>query len=689
MHDILKALDGFQPLAKAHEIATKGNKGNFHTILEKEHTKLYGTKLKKLSRLSDTRWNSAFYCVQSVYAIKGALLKAVPAYNSTVAKKLKIDLQEEDFSMMLLIGDLLRPIVKKSFKMQSGTSNMADVLLMYLELYYFFVSLPVDPYLDEKLQNKKKEPYPEDLNVEDTEQLISENMFLLETQKKGLEVLKKRFNQLEHPIFLLTWLLDPIDGEASKRIVQKMKPPAFEYDFMAVLSKLLLFYARKLLPYRSFNQTKIVAELNHWISGSWKTNKHVLNHHLTDRYEVYAKSKGQYWLDLATSDVLPNLAKLGHLLTTTPVQAANCESLFSQYGKYRTKYRSRLHMDHVEDMHIIRIQTRADLFQSAKADEQDLPKNIPHMRAKPVQKEASDDELTSLGFFAMENRRESFGSAAYSEEKSPVVLDDNEVEAEKVIGIDKTSSENEVYDQQLPGSGLVEEIYKPMLSDKEVDEALLPYPVETQKAFTAEKEEKLLIDDSMNEQAAHEVEYTSRTRHSGLKHLVSDIQNRKRSLLSSSNSGPKRKTRARKKRTTKKDIETRDQELSRELYEILTDNSLWKQRMKQKDSISPVEEFIERHDLNKAFPTSGPPPQERIVAQQERNLKLDLESFLLLFCRAKNKSIPKAFSENSMAYQNLKAAIVEQVEDTISVSSEELIEITPEMVGKRITIRKR
>ena len=193
----------------------------------------------------------------------------------------------------------------------------------------------------------------------------------------------------------------------------------------------------------------------------------------------------------------------------------------------------------------------------------------------------------------------------------------------------------------------------------------------------------------MNEQAAHEVEYASRTRHSGLKHPVSDIQNRKRSLLSSSNSGPKRKTRARKKRTTKKDIETRDQELSRELYEILTDNSLWKQRMKQKDSISPVEEFIERHDLNKAFPTSGPPPQERIVAQQERNLKLDLESFLLLFCRAKNKSIPKAFSENSMAYQNLKAAIVEQVEDTISESSEQVLEISPEMVGKRITIRKR
>ena len=130
-------------------------------------------------------------CIVSVLRVRQALLITCNLIRTDLEEKCPpaLSIDRQFFNDCLRTEKILRPLCKASLKMQAEDANLADVVACFVLMYDAFNELDIGSGND--------------------------------AQQKKIDILQhmsKRWNDLEHPLFLRTFMLHPVHVTAFKRM---------------------------------------------------------------------------------------------------------------------------------------------------------------------------------------------------------------------------------------------------------------------------------------------------------------------------------------------------------------------------------------------------------------------------------------------------------------------------------------
>eukprot|EP00918_Siedleckia_nematoides_P065076 GHVU01141478.1.p1 GENE.GHVU01141478.1~~GHVU01141478.1.p1 ORF type:complete len:741 (-),score=98.90 GHVU01141478.1:997-3219(-) len=322
--------------------------------LDAESVRLY-QQAPSLCPLFDVRWNTAQACVASCLNIKTALegfwrpFRSEPKFPVVL-----LNLEEPRFwEGCRKTYDVLLPLTIGNMIMQRDSSGVSDAVFMFGTYVRASVSA--------------KEP-------------------------ALMQVVRSRWDELEHPIFLMAWFLDvrfiAFFNEARTLTAAESTFPVL------FLADVVLFYYIK---WFGDDTDGLAAAVGRWVL---QTMPEIGKYKLTSTF----------WdLMLLHHDAgTRKLARMAVHVSGLPIQTANCERLFSDYGRQKSKARHRLDPAKVHKLTSVRMRVLKRVAKmGAKGDRIRSPLELPlklsgpQLRAsavarRPVTDDRDDEDEETL-----------------------------------------------------------------------------------------------------------------------------------------------------------------------------------------------------------------------------------------------------------------------------------------------------
>lgn len=243
--------------------------------------KTYGISLEILG-YSETRWNSLQMLFASLLRIRTALstFAADHLFDDGFPNSLTECTDIHFWRNLEIIEKMVRPLAAASFTMEKNNVTMAQCTHIYMVL---FATFSHDPTATEEIE--------------------------------------KRWNNLEQPLFLLTYLLHPRFAHTAREMLHKIKNPAGKifYDESRILLTAQFYYKRLI----STDSERVKCFTN-------EINTYVQHERLFTRITGQTEDEWlSYWQ--AHCRCYPELTIFSIFLLSVTVQSATCERIFQVF----------------------------------------------------------------------------------------------------------------------------------------------------------------------------------------------------------------------------------------------------------------------------------------------------------------------------------------------------------------------
>ena len=340
----------------------------FSKLLKSNTNNLYG-KGVKLSRPIDIRWNSMYSALCSVLRIRGALMETASSFlnkdkrllsqvqkirqrrqrekgnNQDLTKEqiIKRNVDDEKVSLVNLLqsfdDDYLKklkylqkcckPLARAQLKLQQENTTLSDVLETYLKISHKFLK-------------------------------ISDKQIEYDMRRE----IKNRWEQLEQPIFLIAMWLDRRFTKTFKRMINCLSA----YENFGGENKKLLFILRDcalryycaMFPNSQADRDRFRLEFGRYYANP-------------DEYVQTVEHDDPAASWLMASTFLPTLGPFAHVVLSLKPQSSDCERLFSQLGRMKTKSRASLNDKLLGQMAALRYSLRVGNGSTKRKRKSKLP----------------------------------------------------------------------------------------------------------------------------------------------------------------------------------------------------------------------------------------------------------------------------------------------------------------------------
>eukprot|EP00644_Phytophthora_capsici_P015189 jgi/Phyca11/128309/e_gw1.75.29.1 len=231
----------------------------------------------------------------SLLRVRTALEMLASKYRSAkdFPRQLKIFNDGNFWNGLVEAEQVIAPLSEASYRLQRDENTMADVVISFRDIYVGF-----ERYSD------------------------------LNTRRSLIKCVEDKWKQCEQPMFILTFLLNPLTVEEAEELVEKSKIPA-KIASSTQIAKFAVYYYRRLI---GDDFGAIRGDIMKWIKNEL-TSSHVSEFD----YDIV-----EFWQSVQSKYPSSLLPKLAIRLLSVAVNTATTERLFSELGMIQTARRNKM-----------------------------------------------------------------------------------------------------------------------------------------------------------------------------------------------------------------------------------------------------------------------------------------------------------------------------------------------------------